>query len=165
MTRNRVKDSNQIHFIRNFIVSRWIISKEISNLFETVLEQIISSMKMVKISEKLPGVIICSVHPNPIIRNWAKSVLNSELIQSSNESTYLRINYSWDTVTLLARKLEDDSIYSDAIYNCLKSCQLDFIKSVRIGIDGQGYSDYFEKENNTGFMESLRLYNLLLKTP
>ena len=143
----------------------WIVSKEISNLFEKVLDQIISSMKMVKISEKLPGVIVCSVHPNQVIRNWAKSVLNSDSIQSTNpESNYLRINYSWDTVTVLSRQLEDDSVYSDAIYICLKSSQLDFIKSCT-NWDWTGrIFQLLKKENNTGFMESLRLYNLLLKT-
>ena len=143
----------------------WIISPEISKLFETVLEQIISSMKMVKISEKLPGVIVCSVHPNQIIRNWAKSVLNSDIQQSENEeatNNYNRINYSWDTIVYLSKKLDDET-FSDAIYVCLKSSKFDFIKS---GSNWEWTSRIFgllKKENSYEFMGGLRLFSLFMK--
>ena len=139
----------------------WIISPEVSKLFEAVLEQIISSMKMVKISEKLPGVIVCSVHPNQVIRNWAKSVLNSD-IQVENETLYNRINYSWDTIVFLSKKLDDEA-YSDAIYVCLKASKPDFIKS---GCNLEWTARIFEllkKENSVEFMGALRLYSLLMK--
>ena len=158
----------------------WIASSEISALFEKVLEQIISSMKMVKISEKLPGVIICSVHPNQIIRIWAKSVLNSDISSSTgtaggagggtttaaastpNTSDYARINYSWDTITSLSRKLDDES-YSDAIYICLKCSKFSFINSCTNWNWTERIFSLLKTENPKVFMEALRLFSLLLK--
>lgn len=139
----------------------WIISPEVSKLFETVLEQIISGMKMVKISEKLPGVIVCSVHPNQVIRNWAKSVLNTD-IQVENEAVYNRINYSWDTIIFLLKNLDDEA-YSDAIYVCLKASKFEFIKS---GSNWDWTGRIFgllKKENSVEFMGALRIYSLLMK--
>lgn len=137
----------------------WIVSPEISVLFENVLEQIISSMKMVKISEKLPGVIVCSAHPNQTIRLWAKSVLNSEI---QGDAEYARINYSWDTVSRLARKLDDES-YSDAMYVCLKASKFDFINSCTNWNWTDRIFSQLQKDDSKVFMEALRLYSFLIK--
>ena len=161
----------------------WIISPELGQSFESVLEKIISSLKMVKISEKLPGVQVCSVHPNSIIREWAKLVLNSDIKSQSvsNNSeikdnsdditiTYARINYSWDTIVLLSQKLSDED-YTEAMYVCLKAGNLEFIKTcanwdwtVRIfSLLKKNEINGGNSNSGIGFMEVLRLYGLLIK--
>jgi DNA polymerase III delta prime subunit len=147
----------------------WIVSEELSGPFEGVLGEIISSRKMVKISEKLPGVVVCSVHPNAIIRNWAKTVLNSDMqattTTDNNNCTnthYDQINFSWDTVVMLSRGLED-SQYIDAMYTCLKSSQANFIASCANWDWTDRIFDLLKQHGNPRFLECLRLYGTLLK--
>lgn len=54
---------------------RWIKSPEIGGLFEQVLIKLIGAKKMLKVSEALCGMSLCSFHLNPVLRNWAVTTL------------------------------------------------------------------------------------------
>lgn len=54
---------------------RWIKSPEVGGLFEQVLIRLIDARKMLKVSEALCGVVLCSFHLNPVLRSWAATTL------------------------------------------------------------------------------------------
>lgn len=114
-----------------FLFPGWIEHETFGPLFELALESLIEDKRMIKISERLPGIVACALHPKMQIRDWAQEVLAADAANDQEQTApdCQRINYSWDTLVRLGRRIALDSDYLAGMLVCLKKSTPDFVKS------------------------------------
>jgi len=110
-----------------FLFPGWIEDQSFGPVFESALVSLIKDKRMIRISERLPGIIVCALHPKREIRVWAREILqaDSEVPQDS----YQRVNYSWDTLVRLGGKISSESEYLRGLRICLAKSDAEFIRS------------------------------------
>jgi SEN1 N terminal len=74
---------------------RWIKSPELGVLFERVLVRLIHAKRMLRVTENLPGVVLCAFHLNDTLRKWASTTL---LETVKTEGTIIDEEYSWNDI-------------------------------------------------------------------
>ena len=92
---------------------RWIKSPELGALFEKVLVKLIHAKRMLRVTENLPGVVLCAFHSNDTLRKWASTTLLGTV---RTEGNIIDEEYSWrDILTCYCALLELGSV-SRVIY-------------------------------------------------
>ena len=96
---------------------RWIKSLELGTLFERVLVNLIHTKRMLRVTENLPGVVLCAFHSNDTLRKWASTTLSGTV---KTEGNIIDEEYEWrDILTCYCALLKLGTVTKDALLQSL----------------------------------------------
>ena len=93
---------------------RWIKSLELGALFEQILVKLIHAKRMLRVTENLPGVVLCAFHSNDTLRKWASTTL---LETVKTEGSIIDEEYSWRDILTCYYALLKLGTVTKVLYN------------------------------------------------